>query len=45
LAAEVDLPTDTVIFMVLIGILGWVFWVYTHGDDAPKKGNIFAPRP
>ena len=29
LAAEVDLPTDTVIFLVLIGILGWVFWVYS----------------
>ena len=28
LAAEVALPTDTVIVLVLIGILGWVLWIY-----------------
>jgi hypothetical protein len=28
LAAKVALPTDTIIVLVLIGMLGWVFWVY-----------------
>jgi hypothetical protein len=28
LAGEVALPTDTVIVLVLIGVLGWVLWIY-----------------
>ena len=36
LAAEVELPTDTIIVLVLIGILGWVFWVYFPRQRARK---------
>jgi hypothetical protein len=38
LAAEVDLPTDTVIFLVLIGILGWVLWVYAPRRRRARRG-------
>ena len=38
LAAEVALPTDTIIVLVLIGILGWVFWVYFPRRRRARRG-------